>query len=145
MANRAFRNQSMTYNAGFVSVEGGFVTNGASQPTVWQGPYGLAATGPAGVSNLPLGISAITRSGAGTYLITFLDNFYALLYAAADLAMGTPTNNYAQLNGLTNLNTTSVLTATISIFVGAGVADLAAGGNTNIVSFCFEFKNAGGI
>lgn len=144
MAARSFRNVTYNYNSAVVSLGGGFVTNGAAQPTVFQGPYGLAATGPNGASNLPNGISAIARSGVGTYLVTFVDNFFAVLYAGCDLAMGTPANNYAQFNGFTNLNAAStlVLTATISIFVGAAVADLAAGGNTNIVSFFFDFKNS---
>lgn len=145
MAYRAFRNTGFMYDSGSVTLTGGFVTNGGSNPTIFQGPWGLAATGgPSAVANLPNGISALTRSGTGTYLLTFVDNFVAVLYAGCDLAMGTPTNNFAQFNGFTNLNTTSALTATISIFVGASVGDLASGSNTNVVSFCFVFKNTFG-
>lgn len=145
MAYRAFRNTAYQYDSGTVTVTGGFVSNTASNPTIFQGPWGLAATGgPSGVANLPNGISAITHSGTGTFLLTFVDNFFCVLYAGTDLAMGTPANNFAQFNGFTNLNTTSTLTATISIFVGASVADLGPGSNTNVVSFCFVFKNSFG-
>lgn len=136
MAGRGYRNQTFTPNIGEVWISGGFVCNGASNPVLFQGPTGLNAT-------LPNSVSSIVRTGAGTYTISLIDNFYCLLYGGLDLAMGTPTNNYAQFNGFTNINVAGALpVGTMSIFVGAGVADLAAGGNTNIVSFTFCFKNS---
>lgn len=141
MAYRSFRNTSYVYDPGTVMVAGGFVTNTASDPATFQGPFGLAASGPNGVSNLPTGISAITHSGTGQYTLTFIDNFYALLYAGTDLAMGTAANNFAQFNGFTNLNTSSTMTGIITVFVGGTATDLGTGSNTNIVSFCFVFKN----
>jgi hypothetical protein len=127
-------------------VIGGFVTNTASNPVTFQGPWGLAATGgPSAQSNLPSGISAITHTGTGIHTLTFVDNFFCCLYAGCDLAMGTAANNFAQFNGFTNLNTTSTLTATITTFVGASAADLGTGSNTNIISFCFVFKNNFGV
>lgn len=145
MANRSFRNQGYTYDSGTVAITGGFVTNNASSPTVFLGPWGTAATGgPSGVANLPNGITAITRTGVGTHQLTFTDNFFCHLFAGVNLAMGTPANNFAQFSGFTNMNTTSTLTAVITTFVAGSAADLVAGSNTNIISFHFVFKNSFG-
>jgi hypothetical protein len=145
MANRAYRNQGFCADSGVVEIQGGFVTNGGSNPTVFLGPWGLAATGgPSGVANLPNGISAITHSGTGAYTLTFVDNFFCVLYQGVNLAMGTAANSFAQFTGFTNLNTTSTLTAVITTLTAGSAADIAAGSNTNIVSFHFKFKNSFG-
>lgn len=142
MGKSAYRNQEFSADPGIVVVRGGFSTNGGSSPVTFLGPYGLTATGPYGQSNLPNGITALTRTGAGQYTLTFLDNFFTYLVAEVFLSLGAAANSFAQFNGFTNLNSATLgLTAIITTLTAGAAADIAAA-TGNIVSFEFSFKQS---
>lgn len=100
---------------------------------------------PAGASNPTTtaqdikGVTSITRSGAGTWLITLQDSYKRLLSAQATIQMTSATDLVPQIGDVSNLATTSPVTLIVRANAVATPTDIAANANNSItVTLLFD-------
>ena len=125
MADRTFQ-PSLTLGGAVRTLDITFFPNGASNPTTnaWQ----------------TRGVSSITRTGTGTYLITLLDQYLQIKGAFADLAKATATANWAQVGTISNVGTSTPVTIVVRTVDNSGSpVDEAAAATTYVcVSVTFN-------
>lgn len=124
-----------------------------AQRTYLPGPQGLARKPkrldirffPAGAADPTYsaqdtkGVASITRSVAGTWLITLQDTYKRLLSAQATIQMNAATDLVPQFGAVSNLATTSAVTLVLRANAVATATDIAANANNSIsVSLIFD-------
>lgn len=126
-----------------------------SQRTWLPGPTGLNRKPrrlnirffPAGASNPTTtaqdikGVTSITRTGAGTWLITLQDSYKRLVSAQATIQMTTATDLVPQIGDVSNLATANPVTLVVRANAVATATDMAANAN-NSITLALVFDDA---
>ncbi len=133
MANRQFRNVTYTPYVNPAYIEFGFQTNGAANPTIYYNGKGAYGAGTLGSF-----ITSITRTGVGTYLVTFADSYPNV--ASAWAQMQGSLNSGAVITSINNIGTALPATVAITTTTSGAAADIAAGAQ-NICWVGLEFLN----
>lgn len=119
MSNRSL-DQPWTLGKRSIAIKGSFGTNAGTSPTV-------ASTRGLGFRN-----TAPTRTGAGTYRVTFDDPYLDLNYANAHLQLPAASDDTASVGPVAGLSGTTGPTMTIFVLTGGVAADIAANANSRV-------------
>jgi hypothetical protein len=109
------------------TIRGRFFPQGASAPTV-----------PAASNR---GVASITRTAAGTFLITLSDAYRRLISAQATVQHTTAVNLVPQFGDVSNIGTSSPATFVLRLNAVATATDMAANAN-NSVAYELEFADS---
>ena len=108
-----------------------FAPNGTSDPT-----YTTLQTP---------GVTSITRTGVGAFLVTLRDTYCQFRNGRADLLKSTATPNWAQIGTVANVGTSSPVTVVVRTVDGSGAGVDEAAAATTLVSLILTFNDVNGI
>lgn len=131
MSNRSL-DRGWTIGKRIISVRGSFATNGNATPTV------------AGTRGQGFRKTAVTRTGVGTYVVTFDDPYLDLDDANAHLQLPAAADNTASVGPVASLSATTGPTMTIFTLTAGAAADIAANANSRVFfNATFRDSNVG--
>ena len=116
--------------------------HGKQLKTVYGTFYPQGTSAPTVNANQTRGVSSITRTAAGTFLITLKHPYLRLVDKQATVQHTTAVDLVPQFGDIANVGSSSAVTLVLRLVAVATATDMAANAN-NSVSFKLTFSDSG--